>query len=126
MALFQIRRGSSSSKRTLGYGEPYLNSDSQSVVFGVDSNEEITLVKLNKGASSDSRWAGAYANSGSLSLTGDITASNAYFRGVVAEWDYANVTVKLTNVKGNPTSDLLIGDNFTLRVAMVLSKIIKQ
>jgi hypothetical protein len=83
MALFQIRRGSSSSKGTLAYGEPYLNSDSQSVLFGVDGNEEITLVKLNKGASSDSRWSGAYANSGSLSLTGDITASNAYFRGDV-------------------------------------------
>ena len=39
--------------------------------------------------------------------------ANAYFRGVVAEWDYANVTVKLTNVKGNPTSDLLIGDTST-------------
>ena len=48
MALFQIRRGSSSSKGTLAYGEPYLNSDSQSVVFGVDSNEEITLVKLKR------------------------------------------------------------------------------
>ncbi len=39
--------------------------------------------------------------------------ANSYFRGIVSEWDYPNVTVKLTNVKGNPTSDLLIGDTST-------------
>jgi hypothetical protein len=83
MATFQIRRGSSSSKGTLSYGEPYFNADSQSVVFGASGSEEITLVKLNTGASSTSKWSGSLANSGSLSLTGDITASNAYFRGDV-------------------------------------------
>ena len=83
MATFQIRRGSSSSKGTLSYGEPYFNADSQSVVFGASGSEEITLVKLNTGVSSASKWSGSLANSGSLSLTGDITASNAYFRGDV-------------------------------------------
>jgi len=84
MALFQIRRGNNSSKGTLSYGEPYFNSDLQSVEFGASgSNEQVTLVKLNTGASSDAKWSGSLANSGSLSLTGDITASNAYFRGDV-------------------------------------------
>jgi hypothetical protein len=83
MAVFQIRRGGSSSKGSLSYGEPYLNADSQSLVFGVSGSEEITLVKLNTGKTSDSKWSGSLANSGSLSLTGDITASNAYFRGDV-------------------------------------------
>lgn len=39
--------------------------------------------------------------------------ANSYFSGIVTEWDYANVTIKLTSVKGNPTSDLLIGDTST-------------
>ena len=83
MAVFQIRRGGSSSKGNLSYGEPYLNADSQSVVFGASGSEEITLVKLNTGKTSNSKWSGSLANSGSLSITGDFTASNAYFRGDV-------------------------------------------
>ena len=57
MATFQIRRGSSSAKGTLAYGEPYLNADSQSIVFGASGSEEITLVKLNKGLNSNSNGA---------------------------------------------------------------------
>lgn len=39
--------------------------------------------------------------------------ANATFRGVVAEWDSPNVTIKLTDVRGVPTSDLLIGNTST-------------
>ncbi len=79
MAIFQIRRGNVSSKGTLQYGEPYLVSNNQSIVFGASGSGEITLVKLNSGSTPNSTW----GNSGSLSLTGDITASNAYFAGNV-------------------------------------------
>jgi hypothetical protein len=39
--------------------------------------------------------------------------ANSTFRGIVAAWDYSNVTIKLTNVRGVPTSDLLIGATST-------------
>lgn len=39
--------------------------------------------------------------------------ANASFRGIVASWDSPNVTVKLSNVRGIPTSDLLIGNTST-------------
>jgi hypothetical protein len=66
MALFQIRRGDSGSKGTLQYGEPYYNCDLQTVEWGGCGGEQITLVKIG-------------ANSGSVSFTGDVTAS--YFVG---------------------------------------------
>lgn len=83
MALLQIRRGNNGTKGTLQYGEPFFNSSLQTVQFGASGSEEITLVKLNQGLSGANTWGSAsvYENSGSLSLTGDITASNAYLRG---------------------------------------------
>lgn len=36
--------------------------------------------------------------------------ANATFRGIVVGWDYPNVTVKLSNTRGTPTSDLLVGN----------------
>ncbi len=99
MATFQIRRGGSSAKGTLGYGEPYLNADSQSIVFGASGSEEITLVKLNTGKTSSSKWSGSLANSGSLSITGDLTASNAYFAGNV----FVSGNIKI----GDQTSDVV-------------------
>jgi cytoskeletal protein CcmA (bactofilin family) len=85
MALLQIRRGSNGTKGTLQYGEPFFNSDLQTVQFGASGSEEITLVKLNQGLAGANIWGSAsvFENSGSLSVTGDITASNAYFRGDV-------------------------------------------
>lgn len=38
---------------------------------------------------------------------------NPDFRGVVVEWDSANSTMKLSNVEGQPTGDLLIGTQST-------------
>ena len=85
MALLQIRRGNNGTKGTLQYGEPFFNSTLQTVQFGASGSEEITLVKLNTGLSGSNTWGSAsvFENSGSLSVTGDITASNAYFRGDV-------------------------------------------
>ena len=99
MATFQIRRGSSSAKGNLAHSEPYFNNDSQSVVFGASGSEEITLVKLNTGKTSNSKWSGSLANSGSLSITGDFTASNAYFGGNV----FISGNLKL----GDDTSDTI-------------------
>jgi hypothetical protein len=83
MALLQIRRGNNGTKGTLQYGEPFFNSTLQTVQFGASGSEEITLVKLSTGLSGSNTWGSAsiFENSGSLSLTGDITASNAYLRG---------------------------------------------
>lgn len=104
MALLQIRRGNTGTKGTLQYGEPFFNSTLQTVQFGADGNEEITLVKLNTGLSGINTWGSAsiYENSGSLSVTGNITASNAYFRG--------DVTI---------SGSLRLGDNNTDSVTVV-------
>ena len=85
MALLQIRRGNNGTKGTLQYGEPFFNSTLQTVQFGASGSEEITLVKLNTGLAGVNTWGSSsiYENSGSLSVTGNITASNAYFRGDV-------------------------------------------
>jgi hypothetical protein len=83
MALLQIRRGNNGTKGTLQYGEPFFNSTLQTVQFGASGSEEITLVKLSTGLAGANAWGSAsvFENQGSLSVTGDITASNAYLRG---------------------------------------------
>jgi cytoskeletal protein CcmA (bactofilin family) len=83
MALLQIRRGNNGTKGTLQYGEPFFNSTLQTVQFGASGSEEITLVKLSTGLAGANTWGSAsvFENQGSLSVTGDITASNAYLRG---------------------------------------------
>lgn len=39
--------------------------------------------------------------------------ANATFKGLVVEWDYANNSLKLSNVFGTPTSDLITGNTTT-------------
>lgn len=104
MALLQIRRGNNGTKGTLQYGEPFFNSTLQTVQFGASGSEEITLVKLNTGLSGSNTWGSSsvFENSGSLSVTGNITASNAYFRG--------DVTI---------SGSLKLGDNNTDSVTVV-------
>jgi len=104
MALLQIRRGNNGTKGTLQYGEPFFNSTLQTVQFGASGSEEVTLVKLNTGIAGVNVWGSSsiYENSGSLSVTGNITASNAYFRG--------DVTI---------SGSLKLGDNNTDSVTVV-------
>jgi hypothetical protein len=104
MALLQIRRGNNGTKGTLQYGEPFFNSTLQTVQFGASGSEEITLVKLNTGIAGIDTWGSSsvFENSGSLSVTGNITASNAYFRG--------DVTI---------SGSLKLGDNNTDSVTVV-------
>jgi cytoskeletal protein CcmA (bactofilin family) len=112
MALLQIRRGNSGTKGTLQYGEPFFNSSLQTVQFGADGNEEITLVKLNTGIAGANVWgeSGSFENSGSLSLMGDITASNAFFRGnvfVSGNLRLGNNDLDSITVDADFTSDLI-------------------
>ena len=104
MALLQIRRGNNGTKGTLQYGEPFFNSTLQTVQFGASGSEEVTLVKLNTGIAGVNVWGSSsvFENSGSLSVTGNITASNAYFRG--------DVTI---------SGSLKLGDNNTDSVTVV-------
>jgi hypothetical protein len=104
MALLQIRRGNNGTKGTLQYGEPFFNSTLQTVQFGASGSEEVTLVKLNTGLAGVDTWGSSsvYENQGSLSVTGNITASNAYFRG--------DVTI---------SGSLKLGDNNTDSVTVV-------
>jgi hypothetical protein len=67
-AIFQIRRGSGSV--SLMDGELYLHKNSGSLQVGSDTNI-VTLAKLNE------------ENIGSMILSGDLTASNAYISGNV-------------------------------------------
>jgi hypothetical protein len=69
-AIFQIRRGSGSVSLT--DGELYLHKASGSVQFSLGDGNPILLARLDQ------------INSGSLNLSGDVTASNAYFSGDVA------------------------------------------
>jgi predicted acyltransferase (DUF342 family) len=112
MALLQIRRGNNGTKGTLQYGEPFFNSTLQTVQFGADGNEEITLVKLNRGIAGANVWgeSGSFENSGSLSLMGDITASNAFFRGnvfVSGNLRLGNNDLDSITVEADFTSDLI-------------------
>ena len=73
---FQIRRGSQSDKTNtspgyLAQGEPYLNTTKNTLEIGTDgTGGEAVFVTLG-------------ANTGSLTLTGNVTASNASFSGNV-------------------------------------------
>ena len=40
-------------------------------------------------------------------------ANNFTFKGIVTSWDSANSLLKLTNVEGSPTSDLIVGNTST-------------
>jgi hypothetical protein len=114
MALLQIRRGNNGTKGTLQYGEPFFNSTLQTVQFGADGNEEITLVKLSTGLAGANTWGSAsvFENQGSLSVTGDITASNAYLRGnlVVS----GNITLgNLVNGQTTSSDSITVVADFT-------------
>jgi len=39
--------------------------------------------------------------------------ANSTFRGLVVEWDFSNNSLKLSNVQGTPTSDLITGNTTT-------------
>jgi hypothetical protein len=68
-AIFQLKRGSGSAQ--LFDGELYVHKGPDSLQYAV-GDREITLAKLDE------------LNTGSMHLSGDITASNAYFSGDVA------------------------------------------
>ena len=83
-AIFQLRRGSGSV--SLVDGELYVNKGPDSLQYAV-GDREITLAKLDE------------SNTGSFNLSGDITASNAYFTN--------NVKIDGKITVGNETGDTL-------------------
>jgi hypothetical protein len=83
-AIFQLRRGSGSV--SLVDGELYINKGPDALQYSVDGRA-ITVAKLDE------------LNTGSLNLSGDITASNAHFTN--------NVKIDGTITVGNETGDTL-------------------
>ena len=83
-AIFQIRRGSGSV--SLVDGELYVNKGIDSLQYAVN-DREITLAKLDE------------LNSGSLTLSGDLSASNAWISG--------NVRIEGNLFLGNQTTDTI-------------------
>ena len=71
-AIFQIRRGTTDISSSIFDGELYLNKLKNSLQISIGDGNPITLVPLNT------------ASVGDINLTGNITASNAYFSGDVA------------------------------------------
>jgi hypothetical protein len=97
-AIFQLRRGSGSV--SLVDGELYLHKSSGSLQVSLGDGNPITLARLDQ------------INSGSLKLSGDLTASNAYFSGDVAisgNLYLGNNTSDNINALGVFTSDLKPG-----------------
>lgn len=82
----------------LAYGETYKISNS--VV------SQITTLTMSESSSTANYYEDEWVYQGS-------SLANSTFKGTVVEWDYANVTIKLSNVQGTPTADLLTGNTST-------------
>ncbi len=71
-AIFQIRRGTSDISSSILDGELYLHKGKNSLQVSIGDGNPITLLALNT------------SSVGNINLTGNLTASNAYFSGDVA------------------------------------------
>jgi hypothetical protein len=71
-AIFQIRRGTSDISSSILDGELYLHKGKNSLQVSIGNGNPITLLALNT------------SSVGNVNLTGNLTASNAYFSGDVA------------------------------------------
>ena len=71
-AIFQIRRGTSDISSSILDGELYLHKGKNSLQVSIGDGNPITLLALNT------------SSVGNVNLTGNLTASNAYFSGDVA------------------------------------------
>ena len=71
-AIFQIRRGTSDISSSIVDGELYLHKGKNSLQVAIGDGNPITLLALNT------------SSVGNINLTGNLSASNAYFSGDVA------------------------------------------
>jgi hypothetical protein len=71
-AIFQIRRGTTDISSSIVDGELYLHKGKNSLQVAIGDGNPITLLALNT------------SSVGDINLTGNLTASNAYFSGDVA------------------------------------------
>ena len=104
-AIFQIRRGSGSV--SLVDGELYLHKSSGSIQFSLGDGNPILLARLDQ------------INSGSLNLSGDVTASNARFSGDVAisgNLYLGNQSTDNISALGQFTTNLVPNPNNTIDV----------
>lgn len=67
---------------------------------------QVTTIALSESSSTANYYEDEWVYQGK-------SLANASFKGVVAEWDFSNASLKLTNVEGIPTSDLLTGNTST-------------
>ena len=71
-AIFQIRRGTTDISSSIVDGELYLHKGKNSLQVAIGDGNPITLLALNT------------SSVGNINLTGNLSASNAYFSGDVA------------------------------------------
>ena len=97
-AIFQIRRGTSDISSSILDGELYLHKGKNSLQVSIGDGNPITLLALNT------------SSVGNINLTGNISASNAYFSGDVAisgNLFLGNQTTDTITATGEFTSNLI-------------------
>jgi hypothetical protein len=111
-AIFQIRRGTSDISSSILDGELYLHKGKNSLQVSIGDGNPITLLALNT------------SSVGNINLTGNLTASNAYFSGDVAisgNLFLGNNSSDNISALGVFTSDLSAGTTNTYNIGSTTS-----
>ena len=111
-AIFQIRRGISDISSSILDGELYLHKGKNSLQVSIGDGNPITLLALNT------------SSVGNVNLTGNLTASNAYFSGDVAisgNLFLGNSSSDNISALGVFTSDLSAGTTNTYNIGSTTS-----
>ena len=106
-AIFQIRRGTTDISSSIVDGELYLHKSKNSLQIAIGDGNPITLLALNT------------SSVGNVNLTGNLTASNAYFSGDVAisgNLFLGNSSTDNISALGVFTSDLSAGTTNTYNI----------
>jgi hypothetical protein len=115
-AIFQIRRGTSDISSSILDGELYLHKGKNSLQVSIGDGNPITLLALNT------------SSVGNVNLTGNLTASNAYFSGDVAisgNLYLGNQTTDTITATGEFTSNLIPNPSNTYSIGST-SKVWKE
>jgi hypothetical protein len=115
-AIFQIRRGTSDISSSIVDGELYLHKGKNSLQVSIGDGNPITLLALNT------------SSVGNINLTGNLSASNAYFSGDVAisgNLFLGNQTTDTITATGEFTSNLIPNPSNTYSIGST-SKVWKE
>jgi hypothetical protein len=115
-AIFQIRRGTTDISSSIVDGELYLHKGKNSLQVSIGDGNPITLLALNT------------SSVGNVNLTGNLTASNAYFSGDVAisgNLFLGNQTTDTITATGEFTSNLIPNPTNTYSIGST-SKVWKE